>query len=145
MPDLWPKGTDLGVKASAPSCPHTVPLPLYQGLITEQAEGQGIPPRRDVSVSKVLTTPVPMQPQTTLVSIGIQRVKVEEVQTKTKDETKDKKEDEDETKQVSLIYPWEHMQRVARGAEEQPHILLPLQEVPTGKNNQSIKTQRYNR
>ena len=145
MPDLCPNGTDLGVKASAPSCPLTMPLPLYRGLTNEQAEGQGLPPRRDASVSKeVQTTPVPMQSQTTLVSIGIQTVKVEEVQTtKTKDETKDKKEDEDETKQVSLIYPWEHMQRVARGAEE--HILRPLQEVPTGKNNQSIKTQRYNR
>ena len=31
------------------------------------------------------------------------------------------------------------MQRVARGAGEQPHNLLPLQEAPTGKNNQSIK------
>ena len=48
-----------------------------------------------------------MQPQTTLVSIGTQTVKVEEAQkTKTKDETKDKKEDEDDKKQVSLIYPW---------------------------------------
>ena len=47
-----------------------------------------------------------MQPQTTLVSIGTQTVKVEEAQkTKTKDETKDKKEDEDDKKQVSLIYP----------------------------------------
>ena len=51
----------------------------------------------------------------------------------------EEKEDEDEKKQVSLIYPWECMRRVARGAEEQPHNLLPLQEAPTGKNNQSIK------
>ena len=28
---------------------------------------------------------------------------------------------------------------VARGAEEKLHNLLPLQEAPTGKNNQSIK------
>ena len=77
-----------------------------------------------------------MQPQTTLVSIGTQTVKVEEAQTT---ETKDEKEDEDEKKQLSLIYPWEHMQRVARGAEKQPHNLLPLQGAPTGKNNQSIK------
>ena len=31
------------------------------------------------------------------------------------------------------------MQRVDRGAEKQPHNLLPLQEDPTGRNNQSIK------
>ena len=77
-----------------------------------------------------------MQPQTTFVSVGTQIVKVEEAQTT---KTKDEKEDEDEKKQVSLIYPWEHMQRVARGAEKQPHNLLPLQEDPTGRNNQSIK------
>ena len=29
MPDLFPKGTDLGVKPSDPSCPLT--LPLYPG------------------------------------------------------------------------------------------------------------------
>ena len=42
-----------------------------------------------------------MQPQTTLVSIGFQTVKVEELQ---KTKTKDEKEDEDEKKHVSLIY-----------------------------------------
>ena len=36
MPDVCPKDTDLGVKPSAPSCPHT--LPLFWGLPTEQAE-----------------------------------------------------------------------------------------------------------
>ena len=44
MPDLCPKGPDLGVKPSAPSCLLT--LPLYLGLPTEQAVSQGIPPRR---------------------------------------------------------------------------------------------------
>ena len=39
MPDLCPKGTDLGVKPSAPSCPLT--LPLHVGLPTEQGEDQG--------------------------------------------------------------------------------------------------------
>ena len=39
MPDLCPKGADLGVKTSAASCPLT--LPLYLGLPTEQAENQG--------------------------------------------------------------------------------------------------------
>ena len=107
MSDKSPKGTDFGVKPSSPSCPLTLLLPLYLGLTTEQAEGQGIPLGKVASVStEVQTTPVPMQPQTTLVSIGTQTVKVEEVQTtKTKDETKDEKEDEDEKKQVSLIYP----------------------------------------
>ena len=32
MPDLCPKGIDLGVKPSAPSCPLT--LPPYRGLQT---------------------------------------------------------------------------------------------------------------
>ena len=43
MPDLCPKGEDLGVKPSAPSCPLT--LPLYLGLPTEQIENQGHPSR----------------------------------------------------------------------------------------------------
>ena len=38
MADLGPKGIDLGVKPSAPSCPPT--LPLYPGLQTEQTESQ---------------------------------------------------------------------------------------------------------
>ena len=47
MPDLCPKGADLGVKPSAPSCPPT--LPLYLGLPTElrsslKAEDQGTLP-----------------------------------------------------------------------------------------------------
>ena len=42
MPDLCPKGADLGVKPSAPSCPLT--LPLYPGLPTEQAEDQATLP-----------------------------------------------------------------------------------------------------
>ena len=70
--------------------------------------------------------------------MGTQTVKVEKVQI-TKTKVKYEKEDEDEKKQVSLIYPSERMWGVARGAEEQPHNLLPLQEAPTGKNNQSIK------
>ena len=89
MPDLYPKGTDLGVKPSDHSCRLTLPLLLYPGLTTEQAEDQEIPPRRAASVSReVQTIPGLMQPQNTLVSIGIQTVKVEEVQpTQTKDET----------------------------------------------------------
>ena len=45
MPDLCPKGIDLGMKSSAPSCPPT--LPLYPGLQidqTDQTESQGTPP-----------------------------------------------------------------------------------------------------
>ena len=42
MPDLCPKGADLGVKTSAPSCPLT--LPLHLGFPTEQAENQGTLP-----------------------------------------------------------------------------------------------------
>jgi len=135
MPDLCPKGTDLGVKPSAPSCPLTLPLPLYLGLTTEQDEGQGIPPGRVASVSiEVQTTPVPRQLQTNLVSIGTQTVKVEEAQkTKTKDETEDKKEDEDDKKQVSLIYPWECMQSVARGVRSSHITYCLLRKPPLGK------------
>ena len=53
MPDLCPKGADLGVKPSAPSCPPT--LPLYLGLPTEllsslKAEDQGTLPGGAASV-----------------------------------------------------------------------------------------------
>ena len=41
MPDLCPKGIDLGMKPSAPSCPPT--LPPYPGLQTEQIESQRTP------------------------------------------------------------------------------------------------------
>ena len=41
MPDLCPKGIDLGMKPSAPSCPPT--LPPYPGFPTEQTESQGTP------------------------------------------------------------------------------------------------------
>ena len=44
MPDLCPKGIDLGVKPSAPSCPPT--LPLYLGLQAEQTESQRTPPQK---------------------------------------------------------------------------------------------------
>ena len=45
-------------------------------------------------------------------------------------------EKQDKKKQVSPIYPWNHVQRSAREAEEQPHKLLPLQEAPTWRNNE---------
>ena len=48
MPDLCPKGADLGVKSSAASCSLT--LPLYPGLPTEQVESQGTLPGRVASV-----------------------------------------------------------------------------------------------
>lgn len=55
-----------------------------------------------------------MQPQTTLVSIGTQTAKVEEVKTtkikgKIQDREENEKEDDDEKKQASLIYPWGHI------------------------------------
>ena len=57
MPDLCPKGTELDVKPSAPSCPLT--LPLYLGLPTEQVESQGTLPGRVASVMvEIQTTPV---------------------------------------------------------------------------------------
>ena len=96
MPDLCPKGIDLGVKLSAPSSPPT--LPPYLGLQTEQTESQETPLGKVALVSvkiqteiqtaqvQVQTTPVSVQPQTTLVSIETQTVKVRKAQTaKTKD------------------------------------------------------------
>ena len=34
------------------------------------------------------------------------------------------------------------MHRAARETEEQPHKLLPLHEVPTGRNNQSMRVNK---
>ena len=59
MPDLCPKGADLGVKPLAPSCPLT--LPLYLRLPTEQAETaeQGTLPGGVASVLvKIQTVPI---------------------------------------------------------------------------------------
>ena len=119
MPDLCPKGIDLGVKSSAPCCPLT--LPPYLGLQT------GI----QTAHMEVQTTPVSVRPQTTLVSVETQTIEV-------RDEMEDRRQREEE-KQVSLIYPWNHMCRAARETEEQPHKLLPLYETPTGRNNQSVR------
>ena len=97
MPDLCPKGIDLGVKPSAPSCPLT--LPPYLGLQTEIQTAQ----------VEVQTTPVSVWPQTTLVSMETQTIEVREAQTvKTKGEMQDEMEDRkqrDQEKQVSPIYP----------------------------------------
>ena len=57
------------------------------------------------------------------------------------DEMEDKRQ-RDKGKQVSPIYPWDHMCRAARETEEQPHELLPLHEAPTGRNNQSMRITR---
>ena len=66
MPDLCPKGIDLGVKPSVPSCPPT--LPPYPGLQAEQTESQGSPLRRVAFVSVETQTEI----QTALVSAEIQ-------------------------------------------------------------------------
>ena len=49
MPDLCPKGADLGVKTKAAACPLT--WPQYPGLPTEQTENQGTLPGEVASVS----------------------------------------------------------------------------------------------
>ena len=70
MPDLCPKGIDLGVKPSAPSCPPT--LPPYLGLQAEQTESQGIPLRRVALVSVEIQTEIQtahVEVQTTSVSV----------------------------------------------------------------------------
>ena len=82
MPDLHPKGIDLGVTLSAPSCPPTL-----------------------------------------------------------LDEMEDRRQ-RDKEKQVSPIYPWDHMRRAARETEEQPHKLLSLHEAPSGRNNQSMRVNK---
>ena len=48
----------------------------------------------------------------------------------------------DKEKQVSPIYPWDHMCRAARDTEEQLHKLLPLHEAPTRRNNQSMSVNK---
>ena len=48
----------------------------------------------------------------------------------------------DKEKQVSPIYPWDHMCRAATEAEEQPHKLLPLHEAPTRRSNQSMRVNK---
>ena len=58
-----------------------------------------------------------------------------------KEEMEDRRQ-RDKEKQVSPIYPWDHMHRIAREAEEQPQKLLPLHEAPTGRNNQSMRITR---
>ena len=56
MPDLCPKGIDLGLKPSAPSCPPT--LPPYLGLQAEQTESQRTPLRRVALVSMEIQTEI---------------------------------------------------------------------------------------
>ena len=157
MPDLCPKGIDLSVKPSAPSCPPT--LSSYLGLQTEQTESQRNPAQRRIAFVSVETqteiqtaqvevqaTPVSVRPQTTLVSIETQTIEVREAQTvKTKGETQDEMEDgtqREKYKQVSPIYPRDPMCRAAREAEKQPHKLLPLHEAPTRRNNQSMRANK---
>ena len=71
MPDLCPKGIDLGVKLSAPSCPPT--LPPYPGLQTEQTESQRNPAQRRIAFVSVETQTeiqrVHVEVQTTPVSV----------------------------------------------------------------------------
>ena len=120
MPDLCPKGIDLGVKPSAPSCPPT--LTPYSGLQTEiqtalvsvetqteiQATLVSVEIQTEIQTAhvEIQTTPVSVQPQTTLVSVQTQTIKV-------RDEMEDRRQREKE-KQVSPIYPWNHMCRAAR-------------------------------
>ena len=60
MSDLCPKGTDLGVKPSAPSCPLT--LPLFLGFPAEQIENQGSLPGGVASVLvEIQTVPVAVE------------------------------------------------------------------------------------
>ena len=82
MPDLVPKGIDLGVKSLALSYPHIL-----------------------------------------------------------LDEMEDRRQ-RDKEKQVSPIYPWDHIYRAARKTEQQQHKLLLLHEAPTRRNNQSMRVNK---
>ena len=105
MPDLRPKGIDLGVKPSAPSCPPT--LPPYLGFQAEQTKSQRNPLRRVALVSveiqtgiqtahvEVQTTPVSERPQTTLVSVETQTIEV-------RDEMEDRRQRETGFSNLSL-------------------------------------------
>ena len=142
MPDLCPKGIDLDMKPSATSSPPT--LPPYPGLQTVQTGSQRMPPRRVALVSvktqteiqtaqvEVQTTPVSVRPQTTLISIETQTIEVRDVM--------EDRRQRDKIKQISPIYPWDHMRRAARETEEQPH--LPLHEAPTGRNYQAMRVNK---
>ena len=141
MPDLCPKGVDLGVKPSAP--PLSPPtLPPYPGLQAEvqtalvSVETQTEIQTASVSVGtqieirtahvEVQTVPVSVRLQTTLVSGG--------------DEMEDRRQ-RDKEKQVSPIYPWDTC-RAAPETEGQPLMLLPLHEVPTGRSYQSMRVNK---
>ena len=50
--------------------------------------------------------------------------------------------DKEIKKAIYLIYPWDHMHRAAREAEEQLHKLLPLHKAPNRRNNQSIRVNK---
>ena len=104
LPDLCPKGIDLDMKSSSPSCPPTIPL--YPGLQTEQTEGQGTPTGRlalglvktqtesQTAQGEIQTIPVSVRTQTILASIEIQTIKAREAQTsKMKGEIQNEMED----------------------------------------------------
>ena len=160
MPDLCPKGVDLGVKPSTPPCPPT--LPPYPGLQAEaqtalvsvetqtetqtvlvsvetQTETQTVLVSVETQIEirtahvEVQTTPVSVRLQTTLVSVETQTIEV-------RNEREDRRQ-RDKEKQVSPIYPWD-MCRAARETEGQPLMLLPLHEVSFGRNYQSMRVNK---
>ena len=69
-----------------------------------------------------------------MVSVVTQTIEV-------RDELEDRRQ-RDKEKQVSPIYLWD-MHRAAREAEGQPLMLLPLHEVPTGRNYQSMRVNKF--
>ena len=107
--------------------PPPLPRRVALGSVETQTEIQTVH-------IEVQTTSVSVLPQITLVSIETQTIEV-------RDEMEDRRQ-RDKEKQVSPIYPWDHMHRAARETEEQPHKLLPLHEAPTGRNNQSMRITR---
>ena len=147
MPDVCPKSVDLGVKPSAPPSPPT--LPPYPGLqgevetalvsVETQTETQtaliSVGTQTEIRTAhvEIQTTPVLARLQTTQVSVKTQTIEV-------RDEMEDRRQ-RDKEKQVSPIYPWDIL-RAARETEGQPLTLLPLHEVTTRRNYQSMRVNK---
>ena len=70
-----------------------------------------------------------------MVSVETQTIEV-------RDEREDRRQ-RDKEKQVSPIYPWDHTHRAARETEGQPLMLLHLHEVPSGRNYQTMRVNKF--
>ena len=74
MPDICPKGIDLGVTLSASSCPPI--LPPYPGLQTEQTESQGPTPSPTPAPGSVAFVSVETQTEIQTAQVEVQTIPV---------------------------------------------------------------------